>query len=238
MKQKFLFLTLLAFLFSSCSVDEDEEIQISEPELSDHQLAVIDYFQEIALGFEFGNASSITRKWNSDMKIFVGGTKHPYLLEELEKVTTEINHLATDGFSVEIVDDSLQSNYYLFFGTGEAYAQLYPSQASYVDSNWGLFNIWWNSNNYLNTGNMYVDIERPTQNEQKHLLREELTQSLGLAKDSPLYQESIFQTEWTSTREFSTIDKELIRLLYHPEMSVGLNANQVETRLKEIFLEE
>ena len=31
---------------------------------------------------------------------------------------------------------------------------------------------------------MYVDIVRADMNEQKHLLREELTQSLGLARDS------------------------------------------------------
>jgi hypothetical protein len=82
---------------------------------------------------------------------------------------------------------------------------------------------------------MYVDIVRANSTEQKHLLREEFTQSLGLAKDSPLYMESIFQSAWTTTTEYAAIDKDLIRLLYHPDMGVGLNQAQVEEVLKEIL---
>ena len=82
---------------------------------------------------------------------------------------------------------------------------------------------------------MYVDIFRANIEAQKHLLREELTQSLGLARDSPEYTESIFQSSWTTTTEFAAIDKELIRLLYHPDMVIGLTANQVDDVLAEIL---
>jgi hypothetical protein len=85
---------------------------------------------------------------------------------------------------------------------------------------------------------MYVDIERANATEQKHLLREELTQALGLAKDSPLYMESIFQSRWTTTNEYAPIDRDLIRLLYHPEMLTGLNANQTEVVLTAILIGE
>ena len=85
---------------------------------------------------------------------------------------------------------------------------------------------------------MYVDINKANTLEQKHLLREEFTQSLGLAKDSGLYDDSIFQSEWTSTTEYSTIDRDLIRLLYHPTMISGLNAAQSETVLRAILTSE
>ncbi len=236
MKNKLtLLLTILIFI-SSCSKDDDE---ISPtPELSDYNLGVISYFKNIALGFEFGTASAITRKWSSEMKVFVGGNSTNELIAELENIKTEINDLATDGFKIEIVNDSIQSNYYVFFGSGVDYANIFPSQSNLVSANWGLFRISWNGQNQLISGNMYVDIDRADLTVQKHLLREEFTQSLGLAKDSPFYMESIFQSAWTTTNQYAIIDKDLIRLLYHPEMSVGQDENQVDQVLRNILINE
>ena len=50
---------------------------------------------------------------------------------------------------------------------------------------------------------------------QKHLLREELTQSLGLRNDSYTYPESIFYSNWTNTTEYTELDKSLIDMLYN-----------------------
>jgi hypothetical protein len=86
---------------------------------------------------------------------------------------------------------------------------------------------------------MYVDVYRASLIEQKHLLREELTQSLGLAKDSNLYPESIFQQSFsTKTTEHAAIDRDLVRLLYHPEMKIGLNRDEVDNRLRSILFAE
>lgn len=236
MKNKLtLLLTILIFI-SSCSKDDDEISPI--PELSGYDLSVIRYFKNIALGFELGTASAITRKWSSEMKVFVGGNATNELIGELENIKTEINDLATDGFKIEIVNDSIQSNYYIFFGSGVNYANKFPSQSNLVNSNWGLFNVSWNGQNQLTSGQMYVDIHRADLAVQKHLLREEFTQSLGLGKDSPFYMESIFQSAWTTTNEYALIDRDLIRLLYHPEMGVGLNENQVDQVLRYILINE
>ena len=218
MSRKLLFLCVLVYGLSSCSNDD-------EPSggLNSYDRNVIDYFSDVALGFEFGGGEEITRKWNIDMKIYVGGNKKAELMTELQSVITEINGLATDGFNMSVVSDSLQSNFYIFLGTGNDYGEMYPAEAHLVDSNYGLFNIYWDASNHFYNGHMYVDIVRAEPAAQKHLLREELTQSLGLAKDSPLYPKSIFQSAWTTTTTFEDIDKDLIRLLYHPQMQVGLS---------------
>jgi hypothetical protein len=63
---------------------------------------------------------------------------------------------------------------------------------------------------------MYVDIIRAKEDDaQKHLLREELTQSLGLFNDSYKYDNSIFYQGWTTTTEYAPIDRELIDMLYN-----------------------
>lgn len=72
---------------SSCSKDDDNA-GLPESELSMHEINVIDYFKNVALGFEFGDASRITRKWNSELKIFVGGEPTDELIDELEKIKT------------------------------------------------------------------------------------------------------------------------------------------------------
>lgn len=206
--------------------------------LSEFQKETISYFKEIALGFEFGSNTEITRKWTSEMSIFIGGEKKAYLTTELSSVIEEINQLSSDGFSIAITEDSLKSNYYIFLGSGTDYGNQFPSLKELIKNNYGLFTVNWNGKNELFKGKMYVDIYRADQAAQKHLLREELTQSLGLAKDSYLYPESIFQQSWTYTTSFAPIDKELIRLLYHPNVSTGLNAEEITEILTNILLDE
>lgn len=230
-----LFSFLLVVFISSCSPDSED----LSPRLTEYNESVVDYFQEVALGFEFGNASNITRRWENDMRVFMGGQISPELLVETERIIDEINELSTTGFKVELVADSLQSNYYVFLGSGASYARIYPSMENLVGSNFGLFTIFWDGSNRLFNGHMYVDIFRADTIEQKHLLREELTQSLGLARDSDLYAESIFQQSFsTKTTDYASIDRDVIRLLYHPGMRLGLSRLDVENVLRDILLAE
>ncbi len=236
MIKKVIYTVLFTAFMASCSSKED--IIPASKTLTAFQEETITYFKEIALGFEFGSASAITRNWSENMKIYVGGDKRDYLLNEIEMVSNEINTLAENGFQISTVSDSSQSNFYIFFGTGEAYGNIFPSSKNLISSNWGLFNVSYNGQNHIFSGRMYVDTERPNNSEQRHLLREELTQALGLAKDSGRYPQSIFQQSWTRTTEYIGIDKELIRLLYHPQMETGLDGDEVEKTLAAIYTTE
>jgi len=231
---KYLYFYVLIIFLSSCDTEED----IIAPKLDEYDLEVISYFKEIALGFEFGFESKITRKWCSDLKVFIGGETNSILMEELDNIISEISSLSTDNFNIEIVSDSSLSNYFIFFGKGDDYAKIFPSASSYVNNNWGLFFLWYNSSNCLYKGHMYVDTDRANFIQAKHLLREEFTQSLGLARDSDKYLNSIFQSAWTETLLYSDLDKDLIRLLYHPKISTGLDATAVDGVLKEILISE
>jgi hypothetical protein len=237
--KNFILLLFTVFYFTSCSVEDSVTPIAPNSELTAFNKDVVSYFKEVALGFEFGNASKITRKWgNNDMKVFVGGAPTKALNNELLKVTSELNTLITDGFGIEIVTDSTVSNFYIYFGSGTEYSKIFPSQKSNAEGNWGLFSVFWNGNNNIIRGYMYVDIYRAEPLAQRHLLREELTQSLGLARDSDKYIDSIFQQKWTLVTDYNKIDKELIRLLYHPRVNSGFDPNQTESVLTQILLEE
>ena len=229
---------LIFILILSCSVEEGE--MSPEPGLSEFDREVIDYFKEIALGFENGNASEITRKWRSPMRIFVEGDVSPELINRVEETIAEINGLASDGFSVELVGDSISSNCYLFFGTASEFSAIFPDTEGQIGTNFAIFNVWWNDN-IINRARIFIDTHRPNLAQQESLIVEEITQSLGLGKDSPRYPTSIFYETPSNggfASGYSTIDKEVIRLLYHPDMTIGLNEMEVEELLETILTNE
>lgn len=228
-------LALSLFLFTSCS---DSSTGTGESGLSEDQENVIEYFKEVSLGFEFGNALEITRKWNEDILIYVDGEQNQMLRDELNKVVSELNRLMIQGnIKISITADSTdQFNYYVFFGPGAEYAEIEPSARGYVDSNFGLFFVNMNAADQIIRGTMYVDTNRPAPKNQRHLLREELTQSLGMAKDSDKYPNSIFNSGYSvDVTEYSEYDEAVIKLLYHPSMKAGFNASQADSVLFQII---
>jgi hypothetical protein len=91
-----------------------------------------------------------------------------------------------------------------------------PRSAKYLDGNYGLFEYHLSDNNEIDYSLVFVDVVRTSSEEGiKHLLREELTQSLGLGNDSFRFPESIFYQGWTNTTSYAEIDKKIIQKLYN-----------------------
>lgn len=175
-----------------------------------HAPEVMEYFYEVALGSEFGASRQKPFKWTTDMKIFVDGQKPQYLMSELNKVVGELNSII-NPINIRIVTNRAEANYFIYFGSHTSFKTKYPVYSpKLLETNWGYFEV------YPNKGIMYVDLYRNTEQvSHKHLLREELTQSLGLVNDSWKYSQSIFYQGWTTTTEYLPIDRELIDILYN-----------------------
>jgi len=247
MKNALFFLLLaMSFLFS-CSEDEgggmdfvDEEDPMSMVVLTEEQQQTIDYFTEIALGFEFGTAEQVTRKWDTDILITIAGNPTAALLDELDIVLEELNALISSaGITIQITQNAFQANFTIFMGSGEEYGEFFPPAAPFVNSNFGLFFVSFDERQFLTEASMYVDIFRPTPLKQRHLLREELTQALGLARDSDRFPDSIFQTSFQigCATDYAQIDEVLIRLLYDPRVSTSLSEGEVRSLLEGIINE-
>jgi hypothetical protein len=172
------------------------------------------YYKKIAFGNEFTNDTSGERKWENDVKIFVLGKKDPELMTELSRIVKELNDLIIP-INIQVVDNKDNANVLVLFGSKQDFINLDKTIEPYVKSNEGLFKINHEGKKITN-GEMYVNTEGTlTAKEKKHLLREELTQLLGLCNDSYKYKNSIFYQGWTDTTEYAEIDKELIKLLYN-----------------------
>lgn len=190
---------------------------------------VLQYFIEVAFGSEFGSGDKVIKKWNKNMNIYLLGTKVGYLEEELDKIIQELNSLIGQK-KLKVVEKKSDSNFTIFFGSAKDYVKTVEKSAGpYVANNWGLFWIYYNANNEITNGSLYVDITRANKVECRHLLREELTQSLGLMNDSLRYSDSIFYQKWTKTTQYAPIDKELIKLLYNEEIKPGMSAEKFKS---------
>lgn len=240
--KKVLICFLILMLFFSCSKEESYFQEIESP-YSDlfnlpyhYKIGIIRVFKDIALGTEYGTGFQVTQKWSSTMNIFVGGSPNDELLSELDLIKNEINELATDGFSIKIVNDSLNSNFYIFFGQPNDYTDLFPDQISNIkDNQYGLFHFNLNNNFEITSGHMYVNTDIINSELKKHILREELTQSLGLPNDLSNDKNSIFYNGLTSVNSYIWSDILIIRLLYHPNMAPGLDADRVDYTLRGIL---
>ncbi|MEM6403040.1 MAG: DUF2927 domain-containing protein [Cyanobacteria bacterium P01_D01_bin.116] len=186
----------------------------------------INYFQEIALGTEYSTSSSIIRKWQGDLRIKVIGSPTSEDLNSLRNIINEINNLTSD-INLKIVDN--KPNVKIHFVPVSEFKRYEPN---YEPGNDGYAWVNWNQNNVIYNANILVATTGINQKERSHLIREELTQSLGLLRDSYKYKNSIFYQPWTDTNQYSQLDKTLIQILYRPEIRPGMTKSQVSNFLK------
>jgi len=173
------------------------------------------YFREICVGSEYGNGKNIY-KWKHDVKIFVKGEKRDYLMNELRRIINELNTLIKP-IKLKIVNTMSEADFIILFGTHTEFKKMNPNDSKLIDKNWGYFTCGVNDKTRsIIYGEMYVDLYRTSsKDEQRHLLREELTQALGFCNDSWKYPNSIFYQGWTTTTEYDEIDREIIKMLYN-----------------------
>lgn len=174
-----------------------------------HSPEAVDYFNEITLGSETGSGRSTPYKWTENVKIFVEGSKPSYLMDELDRVVGELNSII-NTINIQVVSNRREANLVVFLGSKSQFLSAHP-EITDLPRCLGYFLT------FTNESTVFVDINR-TQGEiefQKHILREEVTQSLGLFNDSEKYTNSIFYDGYSVVTEYSEIDKELIDMLYN-----------------------
>lgn len=206
---------------------------------------LIDYFNEICLGSEFGNSTRVTRKWHKPMNLFI--VKDKVLPEQtsfIKETVDKINSLTSKNFKITITKDSLYANTYLFVCPKET-LKAYPEPFKNIfrnisDDYYGFFNYSF-KNNEIYKASIFINSSKSMEF-QKSAIIEEIVQALGFGNDSEIYSNSIFyQSKYrvkTPILELTEFDKMLIKLLYHPKMKVGLDRIKTDKTLRKIIDEE
>ncbi|MEX0825822.1 MAG: DUF2927 domain-containing protein [Acidimicrobiia bacterium] len=176
------------------------------------------YFEEVAFGQEFGGDAPEIRKWTHDVRMVVHGDPSDEDLVTLYDVIADLNTMI-GTIVIDIV--ASDGNFDIHFAPESEFAAIEPN---YVPVNMGFFWVWWDGGGNITDARVLISTSGLTQPERNHLIREEVTQSLGLMRDSIRFEDSIFYQGWTETQEYSEFDELLIEMLYLPEIEPQMTA--------------
>ena len=185
----------------------------------------IDYFGAIALGAEWGEATELVRKWSGPIRIRVSGAPTEDDRLALADVVRDLNELIRP-LSVAVVEAG--GNVDLNFVPREDFARLEPF---YVPGNVGFVWVGWNGKQQIDRARVLIPTDHVSQQQRSHLIREELTQALGLLRDSDRYPESVFYEGWSETTEYAPIDRAVIGMLYRREVRTGMPGPEARAAL-------
>ena len=185
----------------------------------------IDYLTEVGFGVEYGSSSTVLHKWTEDVNLRIYGSPTPADVAVLTQVVSELNELIS---GIELTLNDGPADLEVHFAPESQFQSI---ETHYIPVNYGFFRVWWDHEGAIYQGRILVASEGITQQERSHLIREEVTQSLGLFRDSWDYPDSIFYQGWTATGEYASIDGPTIRLLYQPQLLPGMTKLEVRKLL-------
>ena len=185
-------------------------------------------FLNIILNNEFENKSKRCKKWKKDIKLFIFFEKYVKDLDnEANKIIKEINEIS-NTIKIYRTDKFEESNMRVFLSSAEIFMDYLPKNKwKYLKDNYGFATIFYNHKFIINKALIYVDIYRTKKIKcQKHLLREEITQSLGLVNDINM-KKSIFNQNWECTNKYTKLDKMIIKLFMSKKIKPGMNKDEI-----------
>ncbi len=186
------------------------------PDLSKVDAETAYYFNKIARYSEKRPfAKGPVLKWNKNIKMFLHGNVSKSNKKELVKVVIELNRLIYP-LKIQLVKHAYMANSFIFFGSVEQYNKSPLTESKLEHPYFGHFHIK-TYEQEIQEAHIYINTPQSSMQRQKHIIREEITQSLGLMNDSYDYSNSIFYQGFSETSSFTSLDEELIRLLYANE---------------------
>jgi hypothetical protein len=174
------------------------------------QDSIITYYTEIAGKSEYGDSTAKFCKWKKDVKIFFDFENSDTIKKYSEEVIKDLNDLI-DPISISITNNKSEANLVVYCGNFSDYKKRYNVVME------GQFNGFICTNTYGSTiysGYVFIS-ERLRGNRLKSVIREEITQSFGLANDSWEHPDSIFFQGADSQITFSELDKAIIKHHYN-----------------------
>lgn len=212
---------------------------------SPYEQEVINHFKEVALKTEYGDNPQRIVKWKSVMYLYpmLNGKsiKSGQCIEQLailRKTIKTINLLADNNFKIILTDDAKKSNSLIYFTSQEKMNEMFPDFFVGIEEKVaGLTKGYW-KNYYLYKTEIFIDIDESLEVQESAIL-EEISQSIGLPNDTKKHSNSVFyqnkSNDNTTVTDFSSLDKDVIQLLYHPKIKAGLDAKQVENEILKIL---
>ena len=191
--------------------------KVKKPSLSDQNL-------EYLISAAFTNKDSYIVKWNTGLEVALLGSPTAADKAEVTKVLKEISALT--GLSTKVTTNKNKANVKMYFGTqkwGEKHVGKMPVNTG------GYFLANTTKKAFIYKASLFVNTQA-TATYKKHIIRKNLTMTLGLPKQTLSNSNSIFY-EYGKGTSYSNLDKLIIKALYSPYIPQGTTPVQ----LREMF---
>ena len=196
---------------------------------------VLTYFQEVTAQTEYAEGigdPSLLQKWLYPILVEIDGEPTGHDLQILEDFFEQLNQIP--GFpGIAMATGLQQANLTISFLTTLDFHEQFDDFIQGEDA-WGAAQYWYfNDTNEIHTGRIGYLTDIP-QLDRDSILLEEIVNLLGI-NDTVLREDSIVYQYSNYNLELSDVDWLLLELLYHPDIHSGMNAQQCEEVITELY---
>lgn len=220
------------------TLPEETEPEVTEPAHSELYIPglsvedVIIYFNEVCLDAEFVNSGDATllQRWEIPIEYTVYGD---YTDEDMAVLTGFTEWLNTiEGFpGIKEAEEAWQTNLAIHFCTQEDMISILG------DDFWGMdggVTFWYSGNNDIYDATICYRTEID-QYVRHSVILEEIYNGLGPIQDTDLRFDSLIYSGYSTPQELTAIDELLLKLLYHPAMRCGMNAEECGQVIRQLY---
>lgn len=192
---------------------------------------VLLYFNEVVLDAEITNSGdpSVVQKWTCPIRYILIGDHTEEDLEILTEYTQWLNTI--EGFpGISQTEEMVDTNLRIHFCTRDDMLLILG------DNFWGMdggVTFWYDENEiYDATICCRSDLGQELRNS---VILEEIYNGLGPVQDTDLRPDSIIYSAFSQPQALTEIDELLLKLLYHPDIRCGMNAEECEEIIRSLY---
>ena len=193
---------------------------------------VIRYFNEVCLDAEFseGGNASLVQKWDDTIFYQIHGECTEEDLAMLENFMAWLNEI--EGFpGFEETDQAAITDLNIYFCTEQEMLDHLGDNFYGCD---GGVTFWYDGNNVIYEAIICYrrDLNQHVRNS---VILEEIYNGLGPVQDTWLREDSIIYAGYSEPQALTEIDRLILRLLYHPMIRCGMNSEECEAVIRQLY---
>ena len=219
------------------TIPEPVETEPAKPEHSDLYIPGVDvedviiWFNEVVLDSEYsdGGDISLVQKWTVPITYSIEGEMTNKDQKVLESFADWLN--TVEGFpGIYPAEKVYAANLHIYFGDAQMlFDRLGPN---YQNADGGV--RYWYENNEIYDGTICY-LTGISQHLRNSVIQEEIYNGLGLVQDTNLREDSLIWQGYSEPQSLTEVDELLVKLLYHPDMQCGMNAQECEAVIRELY---
>lgn len=192
---------------------------------------VITWFGEVNFSREYGTEGdpTVIQKWNTPISYSLLGEATPEDQAVVEELAAWLN--AVEGFpGIYPAEEAPFANLQIYFTDRQGMLDIMGPEYTFLD---GAVTYWYEDNAIYDCHICVLyDLDPELR---RSVLLEEIYNGLGPIQDTLLRPDSIAYQEYAQPQNLTKEDELILRLLYDPQITCGMNAEECETVIRTLY---